>query len=36
LNDKQIEEIKKMESENPMLFDEVANRKKWTYVSKNA
>ena len=25
-----------MENENPMLFDELANRKKWTYVSKNS
>ncbi len=24
-----------MENEKPMLFDEIANRKKWTYVCKN-
>jgi len=24
-----------MERENPTLFDEIASRKKWTYVVKN-
>lgn len=35
LNHTEIEEASRLESENPMLFDEIANKKKWSYIRKN-
>jgi len=35
LNHTEVEEASRLESENPMLFDEIANKKKWSYIRKN-
>lgn len=36
LTDDQINQIKLIEEQDPQLFEELANKKKWTYVCKNS
>lgn len=35
MNDNKVEIVRNLELENPMLFDELVNKKKQTYVEKN-
>ena len=31
-----ISQVKELEISNPMLFDELATKKKWTHINKNS
>lgn len=36
MSPEKIEMVKSFEAENPVLYDELANKKKWTHINKNS